>query len=126
MRFRATQKTTHFGSFFDRCSLILNGNFFAGLGRLVDGIRNAHKGRAVVGGGNVLLLAVIAAKTWDMEYTAPAVNRLKNKKSDNTKNYKGNACNLRLSGLTWQGYDFLREHPRFRAVVRLLAENREQ
>ncbi len=120
------KKTTHFGSFFDRCSLILNGNFLAGLCGLVDGIRNAHQGHAVVGSGNALLLAVIAAKTGDMEYTAPAVNRLKNKKSDNTKNYKGNACNVRLSRMTWQSYDFLREPPRFRAVVRLLAENREQ
>ncbi|MBR4054911.1 MAG: helix-turn-helix transcriptional regulator [Clostridia bacterium] len=69
--------------------------------------------------------AVMAANTGDMTYTAPAVNRLTNKKSDNTKNYKGNACNLRLSGLTWQGYDFLRGHPRFRAVIRLLEQHKE-
>lgn len=69
--------------------------------------------------------AVISAKTGDMRYTASAVNRLKNKKSENTKNYKGNACNLRLSGLTWQGYDFLRDAPRFRAVEALLRQYAE-
>ena len=53
------------------------------------------------------------------------MNRLANKISDNTKNYKGNACDCRLSGMSWQGYDFIREQPRFRAVVRLLEQYRE-
>lgn len=69
--------------------------------------------------------AVMAAKAGNMAYTAPAVNRLTNKISDNTKNYKGNACDCRLSGMSWQGYDFIREQPRFRAVVRLLEQYRE-
>ncbi len=75
--------------------------------------------------GEAAHYAVIAAKTEDMRYTAPAVNRLKNKKSENTKNYKGNACNLRLSGLAWQGYDFLRDDPRFRAMEKLLQQHAE-
>ena len=57
--------------------------------------------------------AVMSATLTEGEYTAPMVKGLPYKLAGTTKNYKGNACNLRLSGMKWKQYDFIREDARF-------------
>lgn len=52
--------------------------------------------------------AVIASNLKEMQYTAPMVNRVKYNPADTIQNYKGNACNLCLEALEWNGYDFVR------------------
>lgn len=61
--------------------------------------------------------AIIEANLKDMDYTAPMVNRMKHKKSDTFKNYKGNACNLRLKALEDKKFDFLRNEKVFKKIV---------
>ncbi|MBQ3126068.1 MAG: hypothetical protein IJC15_03270, partial [Clostridia bacterium] len=58
-------------------------------------------------------------------YTALLVDRLTTDPEKTTKNYKGNACNNRLTGLSWKGYDFIREDARFRRVEEILRAHAE-
>lgn len=69
--------------------------------------------------------AVIEANLKDMDYTAPMVNRLKYKKANTTKNYKGNACNLRLKALENRQFDFVREEDAFKKLIVMLEQNAE-
>lgn len=61
--------------------------------------------------------AIIDANLKDMNYTAPMVNRLKHTKSNTSKNYKGNACNLRLKALEDKRFDFVRNEEVFKKIV---------
>lgn len=61
--------------------------------------------------------AVIEANLKDMNYTAPMVNRMKYVKSNTSKNYKGNACNLRLKETEDNRFDFVRNNESFRRIV---------
>ncbi|MBO5938000.1 MAG: helix-turn-helix transcriptional regulator [Clostridia bacterium] len=61
--------------------------------------------------------AIIDAKLKDMDYTAPMVNRLKHKQSSTSKNYKGNACNIRLESLENERFDFVRNEVVFKEMV---------
>lgn len=58
-------------------------------------------------------------------YTALLVDRLSTDPERTTKNYKGNACNNRLTGLGWKGYDFVREDERFRRIEETLRAHAE-
>lgn len=69
--------------------------------------------------------AIIEANLKDMDYTAPMVNRLKFKVSDVYKNYKGNACNLRLKSLEDTTFDFVRNEETFKKIVSDLQKNAE-
>ena len=69
--------------------------------------------------------AVIEANLKDMDYTAPMVNRLKYKKANTAKNYKGNACNLRLKALENRQFDFVREEDAFKKLIVMLEQNAE-
>ena len=51
--------------------------------------------------------------TGNYTYTAPMVNRVVKNPKNNSKNYKGNACDLRLEDLSKHYYDFIREDGRF-------------
>lgn len=61
--------------------------------------------------------AIIEANLKDMNYTAPMVNRIKYKKSNTFKNYKGNACNLRLKALEDKRFDFVRNEETLKKIV---------
>lgn len=61
--------------------------------------------------------AVIEANLKDMDYTAPMVNRLKHQVSNTSKNYKGNACNLRLKALEEDIFDAMRDTEEFKNLV---------
>lgn len=61
--------------------------------------------------------AVIEANLKDMNYTAPMVNRMKHKRSNTSKNYKGNACNLRLKVLEDKRFDYVRNEEVFKKIV---------
>lgn len=52
-----------------------------------------------------------------MDYTAPMVNRLKHRVSNTSKNYKGNACNLRLKALEEDIFDTVRDTEEFKNLV---------
>lgn len=54
-------------------------------------------------------------------YTSPMVNRVVSDPKTSAKNYKGNACDLRLEDLSKRCYDFLREDERF---VKFMSELR--
>ncbi len=69
--------------------------------------------------------AVMAATLGEMRYTAPMVNRLVHKPEESTKNYKGNACNLRLKRLEWKVFDFVREDGRFQKIKAKLIKHAE-
>ena len=69
--------------------------------------------------------AIIEANLKDMDYTAPMVNRMKHKKSNISKNYKGNACNLRLKALEDKRFDFVRNKEAFKKIVADLEEYAE-
>lgn len=69
--------------------------------------------------------AIIEANLKDMDYTAPMVNRMKYKKSNTYKNYKGNACNLRLKALEDKRFDFVRNEEAFKKIVADLDEYAE-
>ena len=53
------------------------------------------------------------------------VNRLKYKKANTTKNYKGNACNLKLKALENRQFDFVREEDAFKKLIVMLEQNAE-
>lgn len=61
--------------------------------------------------------AIMSANLRDMDYTAPMVNRLKYKKQNTGKNYKGNDCNLRLKELKDKRFDFVREKDVFKKMI---------
>ncbi len=61
--------------------------------------------------------AVVSAGLNDMVYTAPMVNRLKYKKESTYKNYKGNACNLRMQDFVDQRFDFVRKENAFQKML---------
>jgi len=66
-----------------------------------------------------------AADKTRFRYTAFLVNRLENNPAQHVKNYKGNACNLRLASLSWEGYDFIRSHERFQKITNTLKAHAE-
>ena len=70
--------------------------------------------------------AIIEANLNDMNYTAPMVNRLKHKNQNTTKNYKGNACNLRLEGLKNKEFDFVRDEDVFKQIIADLEKHAEE
>lgn len=82
--------------------------------------------RAIEALENCAEYAVRSSKVGKVQYTAPMVNMLKNDPRENTKNYKGNACNNRLTGLSWRGYDFIRDDERFKRIERLLKQHAEE
>ena len=41
------------------------------------------------------------------------------------ENFRGNACNLRLKGMAWKQYDFIREDTRFRELEETLKKYAE-
>ena len=61
--------------------------------------------------------AIIEANLKDMNYTAPMVNRMKHTKANVSKNYKGNACNLRLKAFEAKRFDFLRDEAVFKKII---------
>ena len=67
--------------------------------------------------------AIIEANLKDMDYTAPMVNRLKHKNQNTTKNYKGNACNLRLEGLKNNVFNFVRDEDAFKKIIADLSKH---
>ncbi len=70
--------------------------------------------------------AIIEANLKDMDYTAPMVNRLKHKNQNTTKNYKGNACNLRLEDLKNNMFDFVRDEDVFKQIIADLEKHAEK
>lgn len=70
--------------------------------------------------------AIIEANLKDMNYTAPMVNRMKHTKANTSKNYKGNACNLRLKALEDNRFDLVRNEERFKKIISDLEKNAEQ
>jgi len=79
---------------------------------LYAGMRDAE--RTLDALENSVRYAVIASRLKAMTYTAPMVNRMQYDLAESTKNYRGNACSARLSGLARPCYDFVRKTPRFR------------
>lgn len=69
---------------------------------------------------NSVKYAVMDAEGKRSAYTAFLVNRLTYEPAEVTKNYRGNACNLRLEELKGKEYDFLRDRERFQAAERRL------
>ena len=63
----------------------------------------------------------VAEVNGNYTYTAPMVNRVVSDPKTSAKNYKGNACDLRLEDLSKRCYDFLREDERF---VKFMSELR--
>ena len=61
-----------------------------------------------------------------MNYTAPMVNRMKHTKANTSKNYKGNACNLRLKALGDNRFDLVRNEERFKKIISDLEKHAEQ
>lgn len=61
--------------------------------------------------------AIVEANLEDMDYTAPMVNRMKHRKADTSKNYKGNVCNLRLEELKDKRFGLVRNEERFKKIV---------
>ncbi len=61
-----------------------------------------------------------------MDYTAPLVNRMKYDRSEWTQNYKGNTCNVRLSELMYDRFDFIREDDGFKTIVADLEKHAEK
>ncbi len=69
--------------------------------------------------------AIIEANLKDMNYTAPMVNRIKYTRANTSKNYKGNACNLRLKALEDSRFDFVRDEEVFKKIIADLEEHAE-
>ena len=69
--------------------------------------------------------AIIEANLKDMNYTAPMVNRMKHTKANTSKNYKGNACNLRLKALEDNRFDFVRNEKTFKKIIADLEKHAE-
>lgn len=61
--------------------------------------------------------AVMDATLQDMDYTAPMVNYVQHKKSDTSKNFTGNSCNIVLSTLEDTRFDFVRDTTAFQKIV---------
>lgn len=70
--------------------------------------------------------AVNNAVLTDRDYTALLVDRMKYRRADTSKNYKGNSCNLRLEALTRDIFDFVREDETFKRVMEALERCAEQ
>ena len=70
--------------------------------------------------------AVSDSKLTDRDYTALLVDRLKYRRADTSKNYKGNTCNLRLEVLKRDVFDFVREEERFKSVIEELERYAEK
>ena len=60
--------------------------------------------------------AVSDSKLTDRDYTALLVDRMKYRRADISKNYKGNTCNLRLDAIKRDVFDFVREAEGFKRV----------
>ena len=69
--------------------------------------------------------AIIEANLKDINYTAPMVNRMKHTKTTTYKNYKGNACNLRLKEFENSKFDLVRNEERFKKIMSDLEKNAE-
>lgn len=69
--------------------------------------------------------AVSASHLGEVRYTAPMVNRLVHRPENSTKNYRGNACNLRLKRMEWKAFDFVRDTPRFAEIKAFLEVHAE-
>lgn len=69
--------------------------------------------------------AIIEANLKDMDYTAPMVNLIKHINEGTSKNYKGNACNLRLQASEDKRFDFVRNEEVFKRLVAELKEHVE-
>ncbi len=61
--------------------------------------------------------AITASGLTAMDYTAPMVNRMKHKPDAVRKNYKGNACGLRLQTLADGRFDFIRDSESFKKIA---------
>ena len=70
--------------------------------------------------------AIIEANLEDANYTAPMVNRMKHTKANTSKNYKGNACNLRLKALEDTRFDLVRNEEGFKQIISDLEKYAEQ
>ena len=70
--------------------------------------------------------AIIEANLKDVNYTAPMVNRMKYTKANTYKNYKGNACNLRLKALEDNKFDLVRNEERFKEIISDLEKHAEK
>ena len=70
--------------------------------------------------------AIFEADLKDANYTAPMVNRMKHTKANVSKNYKGNACNLRLKALEHGKFDFVRNEERFKKIIADLEKHAEK
>ena len=70
--------------------------------------------------------AIFEANLKDANYTAPMVNRMKHTKANVSKNYKGNACNLRLKALEYNKFDLVRNEERFKKIISDLEKHAEQ
>ena len=70
--------------------------------------------------------AIFEADLKDANYTAPMVNRMKHTKANVSKNYKGNACNLRLKALEHGKFDFVRNEERFKKIISDLEKHAEK
>ena len=68
---------------------------------------------------------IIEANLTDMDYTAPMVNLIKHINEGTSKNYKGNACNLRLQTSEDKRFDFVRNEEVFKRLVAELKEHVE-
>ncbi len=68
---------------------------------------------------------VLDAQKTDCSYTAPLINRLTFKENTSTKNFKGNACNVRLQEFTSPFFDFVRADPRFKKMEDTLKQYAE-
>ena len=69
--------------------------------------------------------AIIEANLQDMNYTAPMVNRIKHMKADTSKNYIGNACNIRVKELEDKRFDFVRNEEKFKKIISDLEKHAE-
>ena len=69
---------------------------------------------------------MIEANLKDMNYTAPMVNRMKHTKANISKNYKGNACNIRLKALEDNRFDLVRNETAFKKMISDLEGHAEQ
>lgn len=72
---------------------------------------------------NMKKYAITASSEKAGNYTALLVNRLKHDPAKIFKNYKGNACDLRLKDLEREDLDFVRENEKFKEIERELQEN---
>lgn len=69
--------------------------------------------------------AMIEANLTDVNYTAPMVNRMKHSEADTSKNYTGNACNIRVKEFEDKRLDFVRNEERFKKIMADLERHAE-